>query len=156
VAGRRWRSNLLMDDFVRTIDSDAEIVSDDEFPQEKRKNTGKQRSDKATALNPEFIFDLTGDTYQDVVNEHAALEDVIKTGSKPVSLVVLSLPGKINSLKSSNPSQSMTLLPVASSRTIQHRAKESANLMTRVKVVATTTPRVATASQGRKTVKKAR
>jgi ATP-dependent RNA helicase DDX27 len=73
-----------MDDFVRTIDSDAEIGSEDAFPQEKRKIAGKQRLDKATGLNPEFVFDLTGDTYQDVLNEHAALEDIVKSGSKPV------------------------------------------------------------------------
>jgi ATP-dependent RNA helicase DDX27 len=73
-----------MDDFVRTIDSDAEVRSEDEFPPEKQNNAKKQRSDKAIGLNPEFIFDLTGDTYQDVLNEHAALQDVVKSGSKPV------------------------------------------------------------------------
>jgi ATP-dependent RNA helicase DDX27 len=74
-----------MDDFVRTIDSDAEVGSEDEFPRENQNNTKKQRPDKAIGLNPNFIFDLTGDTYQDVLNEHAALQDVVKSGSKPVS-----------------------------------------------------------------------
>lgn len=82
----------MADDFIRTIDSDAEIASDDDIPQLKQKVAGKARPDKGTALNPEFVFDLTGDTYQDILKEHAGLEDIVKSGSKPVSTLFAHIP----------------------------------------------------------------
>jgi len=85
----------MADDFVRTIDSDAEIPSEDEFPQEKHKNTGRQPPDKVTTLNPDFTFDPTGDTYHDVFNEYSTLEDVVRIGSKPVSSLSHCVPSRL-------------------------------------------------------------
>lgn len=71
---------LDMDDFILTIDSDAEDV---EVEQIKGK---KGLSDEQAALNPDFTFDITGDPYADVLAEHATLNDIVKTGSKPVTI----------------------------------------------------------------------
>ena len=55
-----------------TIDSDSEDV----------KQT-KQTSDD-TKLNPDFIFDVGGDPYVDFSTNSDMVEDLVKTGSKPV------------------------------------------------------------------------
>lgn len=55
-----------------TIDSDSEDV----------KQT-RQTSDD-TKLNPDFIFDVGGDPYVDFSTNSDMVEDLVKTGSKPV------------------------------------------------------------------------
>lgn len=60
-----------MADYVMTVDSDTEEPS----------NPTKGVSDD---LNPEFVFDLSADAYGDLLSGHTELQDVVKTGSKPV------------------------------------------------------------------------
>jgi hypothetical protein len=82
-----WQQSLflaLMDDLVRTLDSDAEDVSISNSAAKKHRKAGENLPDEGVALNLDFTFDLTGDIYQDALNEHAALQDEVKTGSKPV------------------------------------------------------------------------
>lgn len=74
----------LMDDLVRTLDSDAEDVSVNHFSPKKHKKAAENLPDEGVALNPDFAFDLTGDIYQDALNENSALQDEVKTGSQPV------------------------------------------------------------------------
>jgi hypothetical protein len=74
----------LMDDLVRTLDSDAEDIPVDHSAPKKRGQAAENLRDEGVALNPDFTFDLTGDIYQDALNENSALQDEVKTGSKPV------------------------------------------------------------------------
>ncbi|THH02879.1 hypothetical protein EW026_g13 [Hermanssonia centrifuga] len=60
-------------DFVMTIDSD------DEDSQNK-----KNKPVDDTQLNPDFIFDLSGDPYTDLLDGGSDLHDYVKKGSKPV------------------------------------------------------------------------
>ena len=64
-----------MSDYVLTIDSDQEEDQlDSKHPQEAEE----------TGLNPEFVFDVSGDPYEDLL-----ANDVIHSGTKPVSLYSL-------------------------------------------------------------------
>ncbi|KAJ7103512.1 DEAD-domain-containing protein [Mycena belliarum] len=65
-----------MDDYVLTIDSDVE----DNLPPIKPKDDAD--------LNPEFIFDLSGDPYADILGQQTALHDVVKGGTKPEPISV--------------------------------------------------------------------
>lgn len=55
-----------------TIDSDSEDVKQ-----------ARQTSDD-TKLNPDFIFDVGGDPHIDFSTHSNMVEDLVKTGSKPV------------------------------------------------------------------------
>ncbi|KAJ7181679.1 DEAD-domain-containing protein [Mycena crocata] len=63
------------DDYVLTIDSDVE-----EDIQTKTKDDAD--------LNPEFVFDLSGDPYADILGDQTELHDVVKGGSKPEPISV--------------------------------------------------------------------
>ncbi|KAJ7786333.1 DEAD-domain-containing protein [Mycena metata] len=63
------------DDYVLTIDSDVE----DDLP---------TKSKDDTDLNPEFVFDLSGDPYADILDGQTALHDVVKGGTKPEPISV--------------------------------------------------------------------
>ena len=63
------------DDFVMTI------ISDDEDDAAK---PSKFKDDEAQ-LNPDFTFDLQGDPYAEFLDASSNVEDLVKTGSKPVS-----------------------------------------------------------------------
>ncbi|KAJ7487619.1 DEAD-domain-containing protein [Mycena galericulata] len=65
-----------MDDYVLTIDSDVE----ENLPPNKLKDDHD--------LNPEFVFDLSGDPYADILGQQTALHDVVKGGTKPEPISV--------------------------------------------------------------------
>lgn len=65
-----------MDDYILTIDSDVE----DNAPLAKPKDD--------TDLNPEFVFDLSGDPYADILGQQTALHDIVKGGTKPEPISV--------------------------------------------------------------------
>lgn len=65
-----------MDDYVLTIDSDIE----EDLPPTKSKDDAD--------LNPEFIFDLSGDPYADILSNQTALHDIVKGGTKPEPISV--------------------------------------------------------------------
>ena len=72
----------MTDDFIMTIDSG------DEEARVPRQSKGKQKAtevgDETVALDPSFSFDLTGDTYADILYKEATFQDVVQAGSKPV------------------------------------------------------------------------
>jgi len=72
----------MTDDFIMTIDSGDEEVS--VLRQSKNKRTAPEVGDETVALDPSFSFDLTGDTYTDILYKETAFQDVVKAGSKPV------------------------------------------------------------------------
>ena len=43
-----------------------------------------QAAEEAVELNPEFSFDLAGDPYNDFLDDHLDVQDLVKKGSKPV------------------------------------------------------------------------
>jgi hypothetical protein len=79
---------IMADDFIRTIDSDFEDLQEDESPSLISKNKGKRRENDTDTLNPEFVFDLTGSSYQEILAGGTPLNDIVNTGSKPVCIVI--------------------------------------------------------------------
>ncbi|KAG9055772.1 nucleolar DEAD-box protein required for synthesis of 60S ribosomal subunit [Serendipita sp. 407] len=77
-----------MDDFIRTLDSDAEDLAENEELQLKEKNKRKGTQEDAGGLNPEFVFDLTGNNYLDILTEQGQQKDIVQTGSKPQPISV--------------------------------------------------------------------
>ncbi|EIN13726.1 DEAD-domain-containing protein [Punctularia strigosozonata HHB-11173 SS5] len=75
---------MAVDDFVMTLDSDAEEESAVPGPSRTGKSTIRDAED--ALLNPEFSFDLSGDPYTDLRNDDTA--DLVKSGSKPEPLSV--------------------------------------------------------------------
>lgn len=73
------------DEFVFTIDSDDELAVDEPVIISKTPNA-KSKVLVGDDLNPDFVFDTTGDPYVDVVA--AEEKDEIIVGSKPVSGVL--------------------------------------------------------------------
>ncbi|KAJ6575136.1 P-loop containing nucleoside triphosphate hydrolase protein [Mycena capillaripes] len=65
-----------MDDYVLTIDSDVE----DNLPPVKSKDDAD--------LNPEFVFDLSGDPYADILDHQTATHDLVRGGTKPEPISV--------------------------------------------------------------------
>ncbi len=43
-----------------------------------------QTAEEAVELNPDFSFDLSGDPYNDFLDDHLDVQDLVKKGSKPV------------------------------------------------------------------------
>jgi ATP-dependent RNA helicase DDX27 len=67
---------MAVDDFVMTIDSD------DEGGPIKTTKTKDVAED--AQLNPDFVFDLSGDPYSDLLSSSSNLEDYVKKGTKAV------------------------------------------------------------------------
>lgn len=65
---------MAADDFVMTIDSD------DEGKSTKNKDVAED-----TQLNPDFVFDLSGDPYADLLGDAGDVQDFVKKGTKAVS-----------------------------------------------------------------------
>ncbi|PVG04769.1 DEAD-domain-containing protein [Serendipita vermifera] len=78
----------MADDFIRTIDSDIEDAQEDDFVSTNTKNKGKRREIDADTLNPEFIFDLTSSSYQEILTRGTLVDDIVNTGSKPKPISV--------------------------------------------------------------------
>ncbi|KAL6309998.1 DEAD-domain-containing protein [Sparassis latifolia] len=66
-----------------TIDSDGEDV-----PFTSKSGKGVQTNAEDAQLNPEFVFDLTGDPYADFLGKSLDLQDLVKKGSKPAPISV--------------------------------------------------------------------
>lgn len=62
-----------------TIESDTEDV-----PIPSGSKSSKTEPADDAKLDPDFVFDLTGDPYIDLTNDTIGLQDLVKTGSKPV------------------------------------------------------------------------
>ena len=60
-----------MSDYILTIDSDTE-------------DTFKNDPIDDVKLDPDFVFDPAGDPYSEIINKSFGIEDLVKTGSKPV------------------------------------------------------------------------
>jgi ATP-dependent RNA helicase DDX27 len=74
-------------DYVMTIDSDLE-----DFARPVTTRTQPAKPDvEDVDLSPEFVFDVSGDPYIDIVGSDADFEVLVQKGSKPVSplLVVI-------------------------------------------------------------------
>ncbi|KAF8908956.1 P-loop containing nucleoside triphosphate hydrolase protein [Gymnopilus junonius] len=69
-----------MADYVMTIDSDAE---DGPIP-----SSTKPSKPDEVKLDPEFVFDLSGDLYIDLTDNTVGFHDFVKTGSKPEPISV--------------------------------------------------------------------
>ncbi|CAL1695875.1 unnamed protein product [Somion occarium] len=77
----------IQDEFVMTIDSDAEDVPPPPPPSKKAK--GKQPLvDDEAQLNSDFTFDVTGDPYDDILDGPDSVKDLVKKGSKPEPISV--------------------------------------------------------------------
>ena len=92
---------MAVDDFVMTIDSDNEAAS-----VEPAKN--KDIVEDAQ-LNPDFVFDLSGDPYNEFLGE-SNLQDFVKKGSKSVRSCKPSLVCQATYVRSRNRSLLTTLL----------------------------------------------
>lgn len=71
---------MAVDDFVMTIDSDVE----DAPPPPLKKSRSDVAVTEEAQLDPDFVFDLTGDPYSDLLEGHLDVHDLVKKGSKPV------------------------------------------------------------------------
>jgi ATP-dependent RNA helicase DDX27 len=67
-------------DFIMTIDSD------DEEKMQKKTSKDTEVVDDAQ-LNPDFVFDLSGDPYSDLLGDASGPQDHVTKGSKPVGSV---------------------------------------------------------------------
>lgn len=73
------------DDFVMTLDSDTEDLPPPP-PTKQAKGKGKQKAvDDDAQLNPNFTFDVSGDPYSDLLDGPDTTQDLVKSGTKPVS-----------------------------------------------------------------------
>jgi ATP-dependent RNA helicase DDX27 len=63
-----------MSDYIMTIDSDTEDSL----------STSKNDPIDDAKLDPDFMFDLAGDPYSEILNKSLGIDDFVKTGSKPV------------------------------------------------------------------------
>lgn len=64
-----------------TIDSD---VEDSLLPSSSKTGKNVLDSVEEAKLDPDFVFDASGDPYVDFSTEAMGFEDLVKTGSKPV------------------------------------------------------------------------
>ncbi|KAF8158306.1 P-loop containing nucleoside triphosphate hydrolase protein [Crassisporium funariophilum] len=72
-----------MSDYVMTIDSDTE-----DAPVPSSSKSSKTQVPDDAKLDPDFVFDLSGDPYLDVSNKFIGVEDLVKKGSKPEPISV--------------------------------------------------------------------
>lgn len=83
-------------DFIMTIDSDAEDSAPDGKAKSKIAQTEmkvrvvEESATEKDTLNPEFHFDLAGDIYAEVLNGNDALGDLVK-GSKRVCSTLIKI-----------------------------------------------------------------
>lgn len=79
------------DDFVMTLDSDVE-EEPPAITQASGKSAKKQKAlgDEDAQLDPNFVFDLSGDPYNDFLDSRTDVGDLVKKGSKPVRHCVFS------------------------------------------------------------------
>ena len=70
-----------------TIDSDTEDVP---IPSTSKASKTVGPADD-TKLDPDFVFDIGGDPYIDLTSRGAGLDDLVKTGSKPVCNIYMCL-----------------------------------------------------------------
>lgn len=73
---------MAADDFIMTIDSD-----DEALPEPRKPSNAKGTIVEDAQLNPDFVFDLSGDPYVDLLGDASGPQDYIKKGSKPVRLL---------------------------------------------------------------------
>ncbi|KAF9015182.1 DEAD-domain-containing protein [Cyathus striatus] len=73
-----------MGDYVMTLDSDTEEVQ--EIPAFDQKSRKKDTDD--IRLDPEFVFDISGDPYAQYATTDIQLDDLVKTGSKSIPISV--------------------------------------------------------------------
>lgn len=66
-----------MSDYIMTVDSDVEDLTSTLSP------VGSLREDDAN-LDPDFVFNVSGDPYVDFSTKAMEVEDLVKPGSKPV------------------------------------------------------------------------
>ncbi|KAG5635096.1 nucleolar DEAD-box protein required for synthesis of 60S ribosomal subunit [Sphagnurus paluster] len=71
-----------MSDYVMTLDSDSE-----EYVPPKSSKNSKPEMDDAN-LNPEFVFDVSGDPYLDFIGKNTEMADFVKKGTKPEPISV--------------------------------------------------------------------
>ncbi|KAF8078602.1 DEAD-domain-containing protein [Lyophyllum atratum] len=64
-----------MADYVMTLDSDSEDHT--------LSNPSKNAKSEDVGLDPEFIFDVSGDPYMDIISQTAEMGDFVKKGTKP-------------------------------------------------------------------------
>ncbi|GJJ09682.1 hypothetical protein Clacol_003906 [Clathrus columnatus] len=72
------------DDFVFTIDSDDELTIEEPLPL--KTSSGKSKDFVDDTLNPNFIFDPTGDPYADVLSTELKDEVIISSKPAPISV----------------------------------------------------------------------
>jgi ATP-dependent RNA helicase DDX27 len=65
-----------MSDYVMTIGSDVEDFAP----------TTGFRQDEDVKLDPDFVFDVSGDPYVDFSTKGIGVQDLVMTGTKPVRL----------------------------------------------------------------------
>ena len=70
---------MALDDFIMTLDSEEEPLSD---TIRRSKHSSAKEVDEAL-LDPAFTFDMSGDPYTDILHGED-FADVVKSGSKPV------------------------------------------------------------------------
>ena len=75
---------MAADDFVMTIDSDAEETQ----PEKTSKTRTQDTAGEDAQLNPDFVFDLSEDPYTAFLGEPSNLQDLVKKGSKPVHILI--------------------------------------------------------------------
>ncbi|KAI0695597.1 DEAD-domain-containing protein [Cytidiella melzeri] len=73
---------MAADEFVMTIDSDDEDVV------VKKAAKAKESVIEDAQLNPDFVFDLSGDPYTDLLGNSSEPQDYVKKGSKPEPISV--------------------------------------------------------------------
>ncbi|GLB36171.1 putative DEAD-domain-containing protein [Lyophyllum shimeji] len=66
-----------MADYVMTLDSDSEGPAPFKHSEHDRLGT------EDASLNPEFVFDVSGDPYVDIINQTEELGDYVKKGTRP-------------------------------------------------------------------------
>lgn len=78
-------STSRQNDFIMTLDSDVEDEPQ-AIPQTNGKASKKQKAagDDDAQLDPDFVFDLSGDPYNDLLDSRLDVGDLVKKGSKPV------------------------------------------------------------------------
>lgn len=72
-----------------TVESDEEGSLPEKSPSGKKSK--KLLEAEEALLDPDFTFDATGDLYDDILDGRSSLQDLVKQGTRPVCLILLSL-----------------------------------------------------------------